>query len=97
MPVPEDSIPPIPDLGPDEQAYILTGVERFAIRDARLIVSLVRSGQLDEAYELASQTDGNFLDDLEPLAERVKHGDRVAFRKISEWCARLEQQKSDED
>lgn len=90
--MPDDKyIPPIPDLGNDEQAYILTGAERHAIRDARLIVHLVRGGQLEQAHELATMTEGHFLDELEALADRIEHGDRVAMRKIGDWIAQLKE------
>lgn len=83
--------PPMPDLGDTRQAHVLTEGERMGVRDARLLLYLVRTGQLDTAVEFAAQEDSGFWPDLERLADRLEHADRVSQRKIRAWVEELKQ------
>jgi hypothetical protein len=89
---------PFPDLSKDEdQAYVLSPGERWAIRDARLLLWMIKSDQIEMAIEFANQDVADFWDELEALADRVEHGQRVSFKQIKRWAEERLKERGGED
>jgi hypothetical protein len=85
---------PLDDIQAD-LAFVLSAVERRAIKDARLIVWMVQRGQHAEASALVQQDRAsNFMDALDPLCDRLDRAERVGNRKLGEWLA--EQRDADD-
>lgn len=92
-----DGIPPLPDLSKDEdQAYVLSTSERYAIRDARLLLWMIKTDQIEMAVEFAAQEETAFWENLEALADRVEHGERVSHRQIQRWVAQVQEHRLNE-
>jgi hypothetical protein len=89
-----DGIPPLPDLNKDEdQAYVLSPGERYAIRDARLLLWMIKNDQIEMAEEFANQEDGAFWENLEEVADRIEHGERVSIKQIKRWVAQMQEHR----